>query len=131
MTTDTQAAEPSFDTPVVAGPLSPFVASRAGVTFARASFVAAWPAFVATTVRLSSVPCGQCSCRAAYAWTPSTLAGKVERSLSPRCSRRTGEARASSTAAAAIALTQGRAMTCLLYTSDAADEEDSVDLGGR
>ena len=22
-------------------------------------------------------------------------------------------------------------MTCLLYTSDAADEEDSVDLGGR
>src|SRR5665648_1150314 len=23
------------------------------------------------------------------------------------------------------------AMTCLLYTSDAADEEDSVDLGGR
>ena len=24
-----------------------------------------------------------------------------------------------------------RCMTCLLYTSDAADEEDSVDLGGR
>eukprot|EP00658_Telonema_sp_P-2_P047926 TRINITY_DN36484_c0_g1_i2.p1 TRINITY_DN36484_c0_g1~~TRINITY_DN36484_c0_g1_i2.p1 ORF type:complete len:108 (+),score=16.48 TRINITY_DN36484_c0_g1_i2:456-779(+) len=24
-----------------------------------------------------------------------------------------------------------RARTCLLYTSDAADEEDSVDLGGR
>ena len=23
------------------------------------------------------------------------------------------------------------AMSCLLYTSDAADEEDSVDLGGR
>eukprot|EP00658_Telonema_sp_P-2_P054703 TRINITY_DN43517_c0_g1_i3.p1 TRINITY_DN43517_c0_g1~~TRINITY_DN43517_c0_g1_i3.p1 ORF type:complete len:103 (+),score=17.16 TRINITY_DN43517_c0_g1_i3:170-478(+) len=26
---------------------------------------------------------------------------------------------------------QGRPETCLLYTSDAADEEDSVDLGGR
>src|SRR5674536_407638 len=26
---------------------------------------------------------------------------------------------------------QGTAKTCLLYTSDAADEEDSVDLGGR
>ena len=25
----------------------------------------------------------------------------------------------------------GRLGTCLLYTSDAADEEDSVDLGGR
>eukprot|EP00658_Telonema_sp_P-2_P049211 TRINITY_DN37422_c0_g1_i1.p1 TRINITY_DN37422_c0_g1~~TRINITY_DN37422_c0_g1_i1.p1 ORF type:complete len:116 (-),score=18.93 TRINITY_DN37422_c0_g1_i1:77-424(-) len=25
----------------------------------------------------------------------------------------------------------GRHRTCLLYTSDAADEEDSVDLGGR
>src|SRR5664280_3090511 len=25
----------------------------------------------------------------------------------------------------------GRTYTCLLYTSDAADEEDSVDLGGR
>eukprot|EP00658_Telonema_sp_P-2_P059726 TRINITY_DN4885_c0_g1_i3.p1 TRINITY_DN4885_c0_g1~~TRINITY_DN4885_c0_g1_i3.p1 ORF type:complete len:114 (-),score=13.24 TRINITY_DN4885_c0_g1_i3:76-417(-) len=25
----------------------------------------------------------------------------------------------------------GRTMCCLLYTSDAADEEDSVDLGGR
>src|SRR5664280_539847 len=25
----------------------------------------------------------------------------------------------------------GQAITCLLYTSDAADEEDSVDLGGR
>src|SRR5664279_5831441 len=25
----------------------------------------------------------------------------------------------------------GRHMLCLLYTSDAADEEDSVDLGGR
>ena len=24
-----------------------------------------------------------------------------------------------------------RAVVCLLYTSDAADEEDSVDLGGR
>ena len=24
-----------------------------------------------------------------------------------------------------------RARSCLLYTSDAADEEDSVDLGGR
>ena len=24
-----------------------------------------------------------------------------------------------------------KCMTCLLYTSDAADEEDSVDLGGR
>src|SRR5664279_3797967 len=26
---------------------------------------------------------------------------------------------------------RARAETCLLYTSDAADEEDSVDLGGR
>eukprot|EP00658_Telonema_sp_P-2_P004769 TRINITY_DN11778_c0_g1_i2.p3 TRINITY_DN11778_c0_g1~~TRINITY_DN11778_c0_g1_i2.p3 ORF type:complete len:101 (+),score=10.28 TRINITY_DN11778_c0_g1_i2:612-914(+) len=25
----------------------------------------------------------------------------------------------------------GMSLTCLLYTSDAADEEDSVDLGGR
>ena len=25
----------------------------------------------------------------------------------------------------------GKVQTCLLYTSDAADEEDSVDLGGR
>ena len=24
-----------------------------------------------------------------------------------------------------------QSLTCLLYTSDAADEEDSVDLGGR
>eukprot|EP00658_Telonema_sp_P-2_P082288 TRINITY_DN866_c0_g1_i4.p2 TRINITY_DN866_c0_g1~~TRINITY_DN866_c0_g1_i4.p2 ORF type:complete len:132 (-),score=50.97 TRINITY_DN866_c0_g1_i4:58-453(-) len=28
-------------------------------------------------------------------------------------------------------VTDGRIVTCLLYTSDAADEEDSVDLGGR
>ena len=28
-------------------------------------------------------------------------------------------------------LFQTYAKTCLLYTSDAADEEDSVDLGGR
>src|SRR5665648_1093381 len=28
-------------------------------------------------------------------------------------------------------LTPSRICTCLLYTSDAADEEDSVDLGGR
>src|SRR5674536_409142 len=26
---------------------------------------------------------------------------------------------------------RGRSISCLLYTSDAADEEDSVDLGGR
>ena len=26
---------------------------------------------------------------------------------------------------------RGELLTCLLYTSDAADEEDSVDLGGR
>ena len=31
-----------------------------------------------------------------------------------------------------IALTQGRdVLACLLYTSDAADERSSVDLGGR
>ena len=29
------------------------------------------------------------------------------------------------------AWTVGRIRRCLLYTSDAADEEDSVDLGGR
>ena len=29
------------------------------------------------------------------------------------------------------ALAQGQGCVCLLYTSDAADEEDSVDLGGR
>ncbi|CZS11813.1 hypothetical protein CDFC105_93965 [Clostridioides difficile] len=28
-------------------------------------------------------------------------------------------------------LAMGCASACLLYTSDAADEEDSVDLGGR
>ena len=27
--------------------------------------------------------------------------------------------------------TMGNSVSCLLYTSDAADEEDSVDLGGR
>ena len=27
--------------------------------------------------------------------------------------------------------TRGKVLVCLLYTSDAADEEDSVDLGGR
>eukprot|EP00658_Telonema_sp_P-2_P035609 TRINITY_DN2585_c0_g1_i6.p1 TRINITY_DN2585_c0_g1~~TRINITY_DN2585_c0_g1_i6.p1 ORF type:complete len:176 (-),score=44.58 TRINITY_DN2585_c0_g1_i6:75-602(-) len=31
----------------------------------------------------------------------------------------------------AIAATRSHLMICLLYTSDAADEEDSVDLGGR
>eukprot|EP00658_Telonema_sp_P-2_P084373 TRINITY_DN9355_c0_g1_i7.p1 TRINITY_DN9355_c0_g1~~TRINITY_DN9355_c0_g1_i7.p1 ORF type:complete len:118 (+),score=43.34 TRINITY_DN9355_c0_g1_i7:148-501(+) len=30
-----------------------------------------------------------------------------------------------------ISLPQQRSAPCLLYTSDAADEEDSVDLGGR
>eukprot|EP00658_Telonema_sp_P-2_P046653 TRINITY_DN34919_c0_g1_i1.p1 TRINITY_DN34919_c0_g1~~TRINITY_DN34919_c0_g1_i1.p1 ORF type:complete len:123 (+),score=6.62 TRINITY_DN34919_c0_g1_i1:167-535(+) len=32
---------------------------------------------------------------------------------------------------AARAATEGVVRTCLLYTSDAADEEDSVDFGGR
>src|SRR5664279_4629526 len=30
-----------------------------------------------------------------------------------------------------VSITRPRVRTCLLYTSDAADEEDSVDLGGR
>ena len=31
----------------------------------------------------------------------------------------------------AVVLDEARAMDCLLYTSDAADERSSVDLGGR
>ena len=42
---------------------------------------------------------------------------------------------ASTSLARAAALREGQtkalSMVCLLYTSDAADEEDSVDLGGR
>src|SRR5674536_374826 len=34
-------------------------------------------------------------------------------------------------AARAEGMTYNRFISCLLYTSDAADEEDSVDLGGR
>ena len=34
-------------------------------------------------------------------------------------------------AVAALGITVYQLGTCLLYTSDAADEEDSVDLGGR
>ena len=33
--------------------------------------------------------------------------------------------------ASTIVVSRTQMMTCLLYTSDAADEEDSVDLGGR
>eukprot|EP00658_Telonema_sp_P-2_P078153 TRINITY_DN724_c0_g1_i10.p1 TRINITY_DN724_c0_g1~~TRINITY_DN724_c0_g1_i10.p1 ORF type:complete len:138 (+),score=10.87 TRINITY_DN724_c0_g1_i10:372-785(+) len=47
---------------------------------------------------------------------------KEDKGLSGRPSWRSGHQ---------IPLTIGINMTCLLYTSDAADEEDSVDLGGR
>ena len=42
-----------------------------------------------------------------------------------------GHTDASGSLAANTALSERRAEACLLYTSDAADERSSVDLGGR
>src|SRR5664280_3753561 len=59
-------------------------------------------------------------------WWSATTRRQVGYESWPSCSRRW----ASSTATSAPT-PSGSPTTCLLYTSDAADEEDSVDLGGR
>eukprot|EP00658_Telonema_sp_P-2_P072382 TRINITY_DN61521_c0_g1_i1.p1 TRINITY_DN61521_c0_g1~~TRINITY_DN61521_c0_g1_i1.p1 ORF type:complete len:125 (+),score=29.41 TRINITY_DN61521_c0_g1_i1:166-540(+) len=55
--------------------------------------------------------------------TQSILNGRCQRSCRVGCARR-----ALPTSLEPLGLSDGG---CLLYTSDAADEEDSVDLGGR
>src|SRR5664279_4988255 len=58
---------------------------------------------------------------------------RMQRLRGPRRSRATSPSARAAVVVAVVAVagkTPQQPMTCLLYTSDAADEEDSVDLGG-
>ena len=88
-----------------------------------------WQAFILTTVFGWVKPNGTRRFRRSYIEVPrgnakSTLSSAV--ALYLLAADREGGAEVYS-----LATTRDQARICLLYTSDAADEEDSVDLGGR
>src|SRR5664279_5880219 len=99
-----------------------------------------WPAYenAAEAVRRAA------SSRSASEWTTTAAFPPISRATrflgtrafnrhptAPEPVKDTIGRRGSRTSASASAPGIGRTEYCLLYTSDAADEEDSVDLGGR
>src|SRR5664279_2517089 len=63
---------------------------------------------------------------------PACPGGGVRSARSPACQERCASLRSWADGGSGDGLTNIQTpKTCLLYTSDAADEEDSVDLGGR